>query len=800
MLKSYFKIAFRNISRNKVYSFINIFGLSIGLACAMLIILYVKDEVSYDRFLANSNTIYRVVAESVNEKDPSKNGSNPWTGLLQGPRFTANIPDLKSYVRIQSSRVDIRKATDVTSHEALRVDSSFFQIFSFPLLKGDRVNCLKSPRSLVLSQDEAIKQFGTVDAVGKIIMIKNDSVFEPWTVSAVAKRCPQNSSVKFEILLPFKSKPEDEQNSESWFSVFLNTFVTLPANADVKAVEAKIQRFYEADSKLAQQAMISKFGPQDWKTRYYLQPITDMHLSERWASGNGLSDASNPMYAYILSGIALFILLIACINFVNLTVARSVKRAREIGIRKVVGGDRAQLIRQFLGESFILCLIAFVLAVGIVQLVLPVFNELSNKALALSYLFDIKLIGGYLVLFIITSLLAGFYPAIVLSGYQPVQTLYSRFTLGTKNYLQKGLVVFQFSLASILIIVTLTIYSQFNYLVNFDLGYDDSNLITLNKWPIKRNETSFVKNEFLKDPNIVSVSFKNGGRWGTIAKVNGDSTMQFDYETIDNAYLPILKIPIVKGRNFSPDYPSDSTHSVLVNEAFVKQAGWKNPLGEIVNFFYNNNEKYSVVGIVKDHHSQALNEKIKPALYTMKPANDYSMIWIKIKPGTQTSSLKSIESTFKRVFPLSPYSYTFKDDANRKRLEAENKWKQILLFGAVLTILISCVGLFGLSVLSAEKRTKEIGIRKVLGASVGSIVGILSKDFLKLVAIALITAIPLAWFTGNKWLENYPYRISVGWSLFAIAGIAVVLIALVTVSFQALKAALANPIKSLRSE
>jgi putative ABC transport system permease protein len=538
----------------------------------------------------------------------------------------------------------------------------------------------------------------------------------------------------------------------------------------------------------------------DWGTNeYFLQPFTRMHLDAELPPQNGLSDASNPVYSYILSGIALFILLIASINFVNLTIARSVRRAKEIGIRKVVGGERRQLILQFLGESFLLCLFAFSFAILLVQLVLPVFNELSNKVLSIAYLLDIKLVIGYLLLFLCTGFLAGFYPALVLSSYQPVQTLYSRFNLAGKNYLQKSLVVLQFSLASFLIIATITIYAQFKYLTTQDLGYDDNNLVLVGKQSLKRAEADIFKRTLLSNPNIVDVASKNGGNWGTVAKVNGDSTIQFEYETVDETYIPLLEIQIKQGRNFSKQYPSDSTHSVLVNEAFVRKAGWKNPLGQVVNFWYNN-EKYSVIGVVKDYHYNSLNQEIGPQLFTMKAGNPYGLSLIKIKPKTGTASLKHIEATFKKLFPLAPYSYTFKDEQNLRAYEAEAKWKQIMLFSAILTIFISCIGLFGLSVLSAEKRTKEIGIRKVLGASVNSVVAILSRDFVKLVILALLLAIPLAWLAANKWLENYPYRISLSWQLFVLAGIFVILIALATVSFQAIRAAMANPVKSLRTE
>jgi len=800
MFKNYFKTALRNLTRNKVYSFINITGLSLGLACSMLIILYVKDEVSYDRFHREVNRIYRITSQSFDKKEKKVN-RNSNTGYLQGPRFTANIPGIQSFVRIQSQRRDIKKGTDITSRELLYVDSNFFSMFNFPLVEGNPKTCLREIHSVVLSEDEAKKQFGTREAVGKTVMMKDEDVFIPYTVTAVTKKCPQNSSIKFDILMPIQEPVADAQNSENWFNFFLNTFVILSPQADVKSLETKMKKFYDEDTKEAIKRLTVQYGPEvaDWKADYQLQPFLDMHLNKELAATNGLSDASNPVYSYILSGIAIFILLIASINFINLTIARSVKRAKEIGIRKVVGGERTQLIIQFLGESLLICLFAFLFALLIVQLILPVFNELSNKALALSYLFDIKLVTGYILLFLFTAFLAGFYPALVLSGYNPVQTLYSRFNLTGKNYLQKALVVLQFSLASFLIIATLTIYAQFNYLTTEKLGYDDSNLVGIEKWNLTRAQAALFKSELLKNPNISDVTFKNGGSWGTVAKVNTDSIIQFAYETIDENYLPLLKIPVLQGRNFSVDFPGDSSHSILVNETFAKKAGWKKPVGQLVNFWYNN-EKYQVIGLVKDYHFESLNREIGPQLFIMKPGNNYGITFIKLKPGTETASLKHIERIFKQLFPAFPYTYKFKSEENFKNYEAEQKWKQIMLFSAVLTIFISCIGLFGLSVLSAERRTKEMGIRKVLGASVNQVVTVLSKDFVKLVILALLIAIPLAWFAANKWLQNYPYRIGLSWQIFALAGVLVIFIALATVSFQAIRTALANPAKSLRTE
>lgn len=795
MLKNYFKTAFRNLGRNKVYSFINIAGLSMGLACAMLIMLYVKDEVSFDRFHKDSNNIYRIAKKT-------KRGQNGSTGFLQGLRFAQNIPGIKSFVRVQGSSEDVKNGTGVQEQNSvLHVDSNFFSVFTFPLLSGDATNCLTEPHSVVLSEDAAKKYFASIDAIGKVLLIKEDSSFVPYKVTAVARHCPQNSSLQFDVLLPFKVSDADEKDTHNWFNSFLNTFVLLESKANLQTVETQMQSFYLADAKSTFYEMLKNDGgnPDDAAMgTYFLQPYLNIHLNTNLPPNNGLTNASNPLYSYLLSGIAMFVLLIASINFVNLSVARSVKRAKEIGIRKVIGGNRKQLIFQFLGESFILCTIAFVMAIVLTVGILPLFNALANKVLSFSYLLDAKLIAGYIALYVITGLLAGFYPALVLSGYTPVQTLYGRFQPGGKNYLQKSLVVLQFTLASFLIIATGIIYAQFNFLTKRELGYDDDNLVIINKDKLSRNDAAVFKNELLNNSNIVSVSVKNGVERGTGTKSPAGAAIGFTYETVDENYLPLLKIPLVAGRNFSTAFPADATQSVIVNESFVKAANWKAPVGETIQMLGNSNETYRVIGVVKDYHFASLTKKITPQLFSMN--GEYGTYYIKIKPNTATSSLQWIQKTFQKFYPMDAYAYVFKNDVNKRQYADVEKWKQIILSSAILTIFISCIGLFGLSVLAAEKRTKEIGIRKVLGASVQQIVKALSTDFIKLVGMALIIATPLVYITADKWLQNYPYRIEMNWWLFTSAGILVMLIALVTVSFQSIKTAVANPVKSLRMD
>ncbi|MCU0470431.1 MAG: ABC transporter permease, partial [Arcicella sp.] len=784
----------RNLLRNKVFSFINIAGLSIGLACCMLIVLYTKDEVSYDRFHKNVDNIYRIVStETSPEGKVNKFGI---TGMVPGPTFARQIPEIDKFVRLQGERFNIKKGTDVIAQEAHKVDSSFFSIFTFDFVEGSPKTALKDPQSIVVTEEIATKYFGKKSALGKTLSIDYDGGFQPFTIAGVIKKAPQNSSIKVELLMPLH---RDKKHDNQWINFFLNTFVTLKPLANPKTVEAKFARIYAHEAK-EQLVDAKKTWNYTSKIQYGLQPMLAMHLSTDFKSQNGLYDDSNPMYSYVLMGLAAFLLLIACINFINLTVARSVKRGKEIGIRKVVGGDRKQLVWQFMGESFVLSLIAFLLAIILVELTLPIFNSLANKALSISYLFDYKLITIYFLLFILTGFLAGIYPALVLSSFRPVDTLYGRFKFSSRNYLQKGLVIFQFSLAAFMMMATLILYYQFDFLTHQDLGYDDKNIVMVETGRMTRTQTDVFRTELLKNPDIQRVAPRNNGEWFTLANVNNKQEITFAMDIIDHDYLPTFKIPIKQGRNFSKNFPSDSSQSILVNEAFVKEAGWKNPIGQTVDFFFNK-RKYQVVGVVKDYHYASLYDKINPQLFTTDPQrSDFSLLNIKIKPTNTPATLKYIEKLFKQLQPTRPYAYAFKDESNFKQYEKEAKWKQIITFSAILIMFISCIGLFGLATLSAEKRTKEIGIRKVLGASASTIATMLTKDFLKLVLIAVIIAFPIAWFLGDKFLADYPYRVELNGWMFGSVALILVFITILTISYQALKSALANPVKSLRTE
>nr|WP_295934209.1 ABC transporter permease [uncultured Dyadobacter sp.] len=794
MFQNYLKIAIRNLTRNKIFSLINIAGLSLGLTCCMLIVLYTKDELSFDRFQKNRDQLYRIVVKMSDENESRTIGS---TNAIHGPGFKQEIPEIKEVVRAQSSSFVVKKGNEVLKEDVLFADESFFSVFSMPLLAGDPATVLSDIHSIVLSEDLAEKYFGTRNAIGKTMNLKIGEQFEPFVVSGVAKRCPENSSIQFDAVLPFKFQEARGWTDKEWLGFYMNTFILLHDQADYHAVVPKMNQVFRTKS--AEE--IGKI--KDFKQRivFGLMPFMDMHLkSESGDMRNGLDHASSPIYSYILSGIAIFILLIACINFVNLTVARSLNRAKEIGVRKVVGSLRKQLIYQFLGESFLLSFIAFALAIGLTQLVLPVFNELANKQLALSYLLDTGLVSGYIALFVATGLVAGVYPALVLSGFSPVQTLYNRARLTQKNYLTKGLVVFQFALSVCLVIGTIVIYSQFRYMTEKDLGYNDKNLVSfgLGRGGPGKEIMEVVQNELRSISGVASVAAFNGNYNGTGAKI-GDKSIGFGYIGVDDNFLGTLQIPVVKGRNFSKTFSTDPDESVVVNEAFVKEAGWRDPVGQEINFEWKN-KKMKVIGVIRDYHYASLKDTIKPLLLTQDPNYRQGTVFAKLDSKDIPATMKAIEAVFRRHVKYMPFEYKFEDAANLKRYESEAKWKQMITLAAMLSIFVSCIGLFGLATFNAETRIKEVGIRKVLGASVASITALLSLDFVKLVLISIVIALPLSYYGASIWLQDFPYRISISWWYFALAATLALSIAVLTVGYQSIRAAMLNPVQSLRSE
>lgn len=794
MLKNYFKIAIRNLTRNKVFSVINIAGLSLGLTCCMLIVLYTKDEVSFDQFQEHKDRLYRV---DVTMKDQNGSRTIGSTNAVHGPSFKQEIPEIEEVVRVQSNSLVMKKEREFLNENIIFADNNFFTVLTMPLLAGNPKTVLTDIHSIVLSAQMAEKYFGTTDVLGKTIELKIEDQFEPFVVSGVAQNCPQNSSVQFDAVLPFAFQESRGWTDTEWLGFYMNTFVLLNEKADYRAVSPKMNRVFSTRSA----DEISKIKDFNQKISFHLKPFLDIHLGdENGDLRNGLAHASSPIYSYILSGIAIFILLIACINFVNLTVARSLKRAKEIGIRKVVGSQRKQLTIQFLGESFLLSFVAFAFAVLLTQIVLPTFNELANKQLALSYLLDFKLVSGYIGLFLLTGLLAGFYPAMVLSGFSPAQTLYNRTRLTQKNYLTKGLVVFQFALSVCLVIGTIVIYAQFKYLTNKDLGYNDTSLMSmrLGRGGSGEKARESIIQDLKSVAGIEKIAAFNGNYNGTGAKI-GEREIDFGYIGVDDNFLDVFEIPVVQGRNFSKDFPSDRENSVVVNEAFVKEAGWKNAIGKEVDFFWKQ-KKMTVVGVIRDYHYQSLKEEIKPLLLTQDPKYGLGVIYMKLGARRIPETVKSVQRIFRKHLPFMPFEYKFEDESNRQRYESEAKWKQIITLAAALSIFVSCIGLFGLATFNAETRVKEIGIRKVLGASVASIATLLSGDFVKLVLIAIFIALPISYYAVGVWLEDFPYRIGISWWYFVASSFLALSVAILTVGLQSLKTAMGDPVKSLRSE
>lgn len=799
MLQNFFKTAWRNLLRNKTFSAIKILGLSLGLTVCMLIFLYTKDEISYDRFHENSARLYRITQTTQAGNNPYQTGG--FTNAALAPVLANEIPGIQNFVRLGSEHVSIQKDNDIITEFSLRVDENFFSIFSFQLTAGDQKTALSDPYSVVISERIAKKYFGDEEAIGKTMQVKRNDKLENYKVTAIVENPPQNSSIKCDIYFPIKNSLSENDNP--WLGRGnVNSFLLLSPQANARTVGNQIQSLFAKNTKDYIEKTKKEQGL-SLKASMALQPLTDIHFNQNGGPGNFMVEDSDPVYSYILTSIAIFILIIACINFINLAVAQSLKRSKEVGVRKVVGGTRKQLIRQFLAESLLVSSIAFVIAIVLAGILLPFFNELANKKLSLSYLSDGYLYTGFFLLLLVTSFVAGFYPSLVLSSFQPVKFLYGRQKLMGKNYFTKGLVVLQFALTAFLIIGTIAVNSQLNFLFNKDLGYDSQNLVKIDiPMSSQTNQLAMLfKNELAGQNNIIDVAVRNSGSIMSGAKVN-DKMVLIDYNKIDDQFLPVFKIKILAGRNFHPGSSADSSGAVIINEAFAKTVGWKvnEAVGKTFHFMDAKNTPVTVVGVIKDYHFASLKQKITPEVFTMDPAIVYGQIWAKIKPEDVPQTLALLQNTFKKLLPGLPWSYQFMDEVNARNYQAEQKWKLIINITSVLFIFISCIGLLGLVMLSIEQRTKEIGIRKVLGAAVSKIVMLIIRDFVVLISIAFVIAIPLGYYFTNKWLQDFPYRVNVGVWMFVLAGMLVLLVAVLTMSLQAIKAALSNPVKSLRTE
>jgi len=800
MIKNYFKIAVRNLGRNKLLSFVNITGLSIGLACVILILLFVKDEWSFDKFHTNGKNIYRLVQTITDTSGKERRNGN--TGLPHGPVFAAEIPEIENYCRILGWDMVTKKGNEGIKAKVLFADPSVFNLFTIDIVNGNAAEMLKRRNGVVLTRETALKYFGTENPMGKTVEIETEDKFEPFVVTGIVQNIPLNSSLRFDMLIPFeKQNPTDivalNKKMSNWNNLFLNTFFLLRKDADVKTVQKKLWPVYLAHNAQKWDDFQKRHGKTTLE--YALQPFFAMHLDTDFFASNGLSNWSDASYSYILSALAALILIIACINFINITLARSMQRGKEIGIRKVSGGSRVQVITQFLSETFIITTIAFLVALLLVQLAMPVFNNISHKQFSFDYLIQPGTAIIFIAMILVVTLLAGFYPAFIASGFQPVQILYSRIKLSGKNILGKSLVVVQFIIAVALIIGTLIFTRQFDYISKTDLGYSAQHLIYVQFPWDKPAELKQFKSELAKEPAIQLTGAKSGNWNKTIFTVGGKQTDYTYYENMDDNYLQALQIPLVKGRYLNYANVADTISNCIVNEEFVTVHLDKSrdPIGQIITW---QNNPFAVVGVVKNYHSNDFKEKIEPVFFSLDTHGDVLNTYIKYVPGKEKAAIAAITKAYKSILPYNTLVYHNMQDWLMERYEADAQWKKIISSSAIIAVLISILGLFALTALAVQQRVKEIGIRKVLGASVADITFIVSKNFLKLVCIALVIASPIAWWVMNKWLQDFAYRTNISWWIFIIAGISVLLIALLTVSIQAIKAAVSNPVKSLRTE
>jgi putative ABC transport system permease protein len=808
-MQTFLKISFRHLWQSRLYSIINIVGLATGITCILLAVLYWKDERSFDSFHKNNLNLYRVTTTMVENKG-SNAVTSGGTGQVQGPAFKDGVPEVESYVRVLGGDLySVVAAENKTLNlQSLFVDENFFEIFTFHLLRGNPKTVLSDISYVVVTESTARKFFNSIDVVGKLLQMDADPSFEklgkPLMISGVVKDQPENSSLQFDALFTFKFMHLSFED-ENWLNAYLGTFVVLHPNADIHLVEQKFDKIYASHSKEQLAENFKTYGlDYDPQISYGLQPMTDIHLNlMKNTAGNeegGTTNGSSPVYSYMFMGIAFFILLMAAINFINISIANSLKRAKEVGVRKLVGGSSRQIIMQFLNESAILCFIAFLLSLVLMNISLPLFNSLTGKKLLFSEAIDAKLLVYFIMVLAAIILLTGFYPAYVLSNFKPSEVLYNKQKLSGRNLFGRGLVVVQFALAVFLLISSIVYYDQMDYIRTKDLGYNPNQIIRTAVYGDRdyRAVISFLKNELSKEPSIKMVSFGSDGHSEDM-QVNG-RTFKGLNKNIDENFLSALEIPLKTGRNLSPSFPKDTKDGAIVNEAFVKASGLQDPIGKSIkiNRYYDSAMK-TIKGVVKDFHFGSLREPIKPMVMYMNEWPDGGM-WVKFEKPKLKEAMAALERIYKKGMPNAVYQYNFLDELNAKQYLKEQRWQKVISVATALSFIICCLGLFGLAHLSTNRRIKEIGIRKVLGASVSQIVALLSSDFLKLVMVAFVIAAPVSWMIMNKWLQDFAYRIRIGWIVFVTTGFVVVLITLLTISFQAIKAAIANPVKSLRSE
>ncbi len=798
MFSNYLLTAWRNIKKQKGYSLINLSGLAIGMACCLLILLFVQDELSFDRYHDKADRIYRLAIDAEVGGSMSHFALAPFAAP---PVFADEIPEVESYVRIvRLGRRQIIEHQERSFEEEgiFFSDKTFFNIFSHAFKAGNAETSLDAPGSVVITEDTARRLFGEDDPLGKIL------TFEPvgdLHVTGVIRNVPRNSHFTFNYMISFTSLNEEQRKGlEQWLSIQGWAYLLLQKDADPAVVEAKFPAIVETHT--GQDART--YGI---KLDYFLQKMTDIHLRSKLQGE--IEPTGDMTYVIIFAAIALFILLIACINFMNLSTARSANRAREVGLRKVFGSFRRNLVGQFLAESTLMSLAALLLAIALAALALPLFNSFSGKELAVDSLFRIPIIAGMLLLIVFTGFLAGSYPAFFLSGFQPIAVLRGMLSRGAKGaVLRKILVVFQFAISVALIIGTGIVLSQINYMKNKNLGFDkDQVLVVLVQTPETAKSFQAVKAEMLQLPSIRSVSFSSGipGRVGELRLMIPEGKSQSDTYSItvlrcDHDFITTYGMTVLAGRDFSREFTTDATEAYIINATAAGKFGWS--VDEAVNkdLTFAEGRPGKIIGVIEDFHYQPLQFAIEP-LVLMIEQQALSFASMKIDPRNVAATLAFVEEKWSALEPGREFDYFFVDDDFAARYEAEERLGDILRSFALLAIFIACLGLFGLASYTAEQRTREIGIRKVLGASPQSIVIHLSKEFVKWVIVANVLAWPAAYLLmKNLWLANFPYRTSPAVWTFLISGVASVIIALLTVSFQVVRASAANPADSIRYE
>ena len=790
MLKSYLKTAFRSLLRYKLFSGLNIFGLATGMACSILIFLWVRDELSFDRFNPNADRIFRLTAKVA---DVSAAVVPPALAY----EMKTQIPAVKNATRIAAVQEMITVGTKKFDEKKMfYADSNFLQMFHYPLLNGNAATVLSSPNNVAITEATAIKYFGTAEnVIGKTIFIDNDIKGTSLTVKGVLKDIPSNSHLQFDILLPMGLYDKGNNPAGHWsnFDVYVY-FQLKDAVAPTSANLDNIQKQANA---------ILKKNNAELPAALFAQPLTDIHLHSNYmldVPGHGSSE-----HVKIFALVAIFIIIIACINFMNLATAVSGQRAKEVGLRKTVGALRPQLIAQFISETLLLSFISLLLAIGIVYIMLPLFNQLANKSVAFNPL-DINILLGLLGIAIITGLLSGSYPAFFLSSFNPVKALKSAKPVkGQKSFLRNGLVVVQFSIAVILIISTLVIYNQLQYIKNRDIGFNKENLLYM-KMPqvgdLKNNKDA-MRATLAQYPDISNYTFADelptnltsGSQLTWRGMSPGTQVVAYRLR-VDENFAGTFGMQMAAGRFFSKDFAGDG---YVVNETALKvmKLNLNDAIGKMISISLEDKET-PIIGVVKDFNFKPVQQPIEPLVMKSNFSGGY--VVMRTTPANIKKVISTLQASFHNVYGDYPFSYGFVNEDLSRLYVTEQRMEKLFNVFSVLSIVISCFGLFGLATFATQRRIKEIGVRKVLGAGEAGIVALLSKDFIQLVLVSLIIAFPVAWFVMSKWLQGFAYRTNISWWIFAIAGVAAILIAFITVSFQAIKAAVANPVKSLRTE